>query len=101
MRLFILLQEIYSADIRAECPITSKHFQLLPPVKRIISLLTLLIAYVGMAMAQQTLSGTVVDSKTGEKLPFVNVVYTVVVAHRLTLTDTSRYLFELDVCASP
>lgn len=76
MRLFILLQEIYSADIRAECPITSKHFQLLPPVKRIISLLTLLIAYVGMAMAQQTLSGTVVDSKTGEKLPFVNVVYT-------------------------
>ena len=76
MRLFILLQEIYSADIRAECPITSKHFQLLPPVKRIISLLTFLIAYVGMAMAQQTLSGTVVDSKTGEKLPFVNVVYT-------------------------
>ena len=26
--------------------------------------------------AQRTLSGTVVDAKTGEKLPFVNVVYT-------------------------
>ena len=46
------------------------------PVKRILSLLTLLMAYVGLALAQQTISGTVVDSKTGEKLPFVNVVYT-------------------------
>ena len=28
------------------------------------------------ALAQKKLSGVVVDSKTGEKLPFVNVVYT-------------------------
>ena len=48
----------------------------LPPVKRILSLLTILMAYATMAIAQQTISGTVIDSKTGEKLPFVNVVYT-------------------------
>ena len=48
----------------------------LPPVKRILSLLTILMAYATMAIAQQTISGTVIDSKTGDKLPFVNVVYT-------------------------
>ena len=29
-----------------------------------------------MAYAQKMVSGMVIDSKTGEKLPFVNVIYT-------------------------
>lgn len=43
--------------------------------KRTLTLLLLLLC-IPAAWAQKMLSGTVVDSKTGEKLPFVNVVYT-------------------------
>ena len=43
--------------------------------KRTLILLLLLLC-IPAAWAQKMLSGTVVDSKTGEKLPFVNVVYT-------------------------
>lgn len=45
-------------------------------MKRLFSLLALLCCTVAVAIAQQFVSGTVVDAKTGEKLPFVNVVYT-------------------------
>ncbi len=39
-------------------------------------LLTLLSCFISLtASAQTTLSGTVLDAKTGEKLPFVNVIY--------------------------
>ena len=44
-------------------------------MKRILSLLTLLCCCCAV-WAQKTLSGTVVDAKTGETIPFVNVVYT-------------------------
>ena len=44
--------------------------------KRMLSLLLFLLCMIPAAWAQKMLSGTVVDSKTGEKLPFVNVVYT-------------------------
>ncbi len=73
----------YSADARRVAHRTHENIPTslntpnsLPPVKRILSLLTILMAYATMAIAQQTISGTVIDSKTGEKLPFVNVVYT-------------------------
>lgn len=45
-------------------------------MKRILFLVILLVVSVGMACAQRMISGVVVDSKTGEKLPFVNVIYT-------------------------
>lgn len=45
-------------------------------MKRILFLLTLLIASVSVMYAQQMVSGIVLDSKTGEKIPFVNVNYT-------------------------
>ena len=46
-------------------------------MKRILFLLFLAVCCTALpALAQQVLSGTVVDAKTGEKLPFVNVFYT-------------------------
>ncbi|MCI7050408.1 MAG: carboxypeptidase-like regulatory domain-containing protein, partial [Bacteroidales bacterium] len=45
-------------------------------MKRFFFLLLLFSCCVMAALAQKKLSGVVVDSKTGEKLPFVNVVYT-------------------------
>ena len=46
-------------------------------IKRtLLVLLTLLCTFFQAGWAQKMLSGTVVDAKTGEKLPFVNVVYT-------------------------
>ena len=46
-------------------------------MKRIFFLLFLAVCCTALpALAQQVLSGTVVDAKTGEKLPFVNVFYT-------------------------
>ncbi len=56
-------------------PPTHNPQQILIPVKRILSLLTLLCCCCAV-WAQKTLSGTVVDAKTGETIPFVNVVYT-------------------------
>ena len=45
-------------------------------IQRILFAVLALTCTVQAAVAQRMLSGTVVDSKTGEKLPFVNVVYT-------------------------
>lgn len=44
--------------------------------RRILFVIAVFLGLVPAALAQRLLSGTVVDSKTGEKLPFVNVVYT-------------------------
>jgi hypothetical protein len=44
-------------------------------MKRLLLLLTLLLGCIGAALAQRNISGVVIDSKTGEKLPFVNVIY--------------------------
>lgn len=44
-------------------------------MKRLFLLLTLLLGCIGAALAQRNISGVVIDSKTGEKLPFVNVIY--------------------------
>lgn len=44
-------------------------------MKRIITLLLTIFCVANAAFAQQILAGSVVDAKTGEKLPFVNVVY--------------------------
>ena len=44
--------------------------------RRILFVIAVFLCLVPAALAQRLLSGTVVDSKTGEKLPFVNVVYT-------------------------
>lgn len=45
-------------------------------MKRILFLLLILFSCTQAVWAQRMLSGTVVDSKTGEALPFVNLVYT-------------------------
>ena len=45
-------------------------------MKRILFLLLLLLTVVPPALAQRMLHGRVTDSRTGEALPFVNVVYT-------------------------
>lgn len=44
--------------------------------RRLLFALAAVLCSVQVAVAQRMLSGTVVDSKTGEKLPFVNIVYT-------------------------
>lgn len=43
-------------------------------MKRFILLSILLLCYVASTVAQSTISGKVVDAKTGEALPFVNIV---------------------------
>lgn len=44
-------------------------------MKRLLLLLTLLLAAISAALAQNKLNGSVVDAKTGEKIPFAYVVY--------------------------
>ncbi len=77
MRLFLSLhlQGRTSQHERLPLTHTQQPHKYLLPVKRILSLLTLLCCCCAV-WAQKTLSGTVVDAKTGETIPFVNVVYT-------------------------
>ena len=44
-------------------------------MKRLLLLLTLLLAAISTTFAQNKLNGSVVDAKTGEKIPFAYVVY--------------------------
>ena len=77
MRLFLSLHLQGWTSLPERLPLThtQQTHKYLLPVKRILSLLTLLCCCCAV-WAQKTLSGTVVDAKTGETIPFVNVVYT-------------------------
>lgn len=77
MRLFLSLHLQGWTSLHERLPLThtQQPHKYLLPVKRILSLLTLLCCCCAV-WAQKTLSGTVVDAKTGETIPFVNVVYT-------------------------
>ena len=77
MRLFLSLHLQGRTSLPERLPLThtQQPHKYLLPVKRILSLLTLLCCCCAV-WAQKTLSGTVVDAKTGETIPFVNVVYT-------------------------
>ena len=77
MRLFLSLHLQGWTSLPERLPLThtQQPHKYLLPVKRILSLLTLLCCCCAV-WAQKTLSGTVVDAKTGETIPFVNVVYT-------------------------
>ena len=44
-------------------------------MKRLFLLFILLLVSISAALAQKKLAGSVVDAKTGEKIPFVYVVY--------------------------
>ncbi len=56
-------------------PRKEKHTTIAEKVKRTLLTLLLLFGALTAAIAQNTLSGYAVDSKTGEKIPFVNVAY--------------------------
>ncbi len=57
-------------------------------IKRLLFVLLALTAPFMPSLAQSLISGTVVDSKTGDKLPFVNVVHT---SGGKTLTDVDGH----------
>ena len=76
MRLFLSQHPALSAAGGAGLPFFLKFHLTLSPVKRFFSLFLLLLTTLATAWAQKYLSGTVVDAKTGETVPFVNVVYT-------------------------